>query len=203
MKEWFENKDIAIVGGASGLFTSFYGEKIDSHEVVIRLNRGIIIKDKKHQGTKTNYWAYPHPLKLTDIRNKFNCKTIHLQDIYREQEPKSDFYLPTKIIDELYERKTQYGKSKTKAITDKPSSGLMLLYYLTKCETKEISLYGFDWKKTSTWYDHKQSRTVDHNWETEEKFVKNDLLSHHNIRILEHKKTDYVFEDSFYGKTKL
>ena len=134
MFDFFVGKDVAIVGGAGGLFNSNLGNKIDAHQIVIRINRGILIKDEKHQGTKTDYWAYPNPSKIWDIHGKFKYKTIHLdklrRDYYNYEKWKgieTDYYIPIEIIDELYDAKIKYGKSNSKNITDKPSSGLNLL----------------------------------------------------------------------------
>jgi len=208
MFDFFVGKDVAIVGGAGGLFNSNLGNKIDAHQIVIRINRGILIKDEKHQGTKTDYWAYPNPSKIWDIYGKFKYKTIHLdklrRDYYNYEKWKgieTDYYIPIEIIDELYDAKIKYGKSNSKNITDKPSSGLNLLYYLTKCNTEKITLYGFDWKKTGTWYDHKANRrNLDHNWNAEEKFIKQELIKKYNIEIVKCKDTNikYVFEDCFF-----
>lgn len=212
MFDWFVGKDISIVGGAGGLFESNQGDRIDSHQIVIRLNRGVLIKDEKHQGTKTDYWAYPNPSKIKDIYGKFKYKTIHLDKLHRDykvhkdyKDIKTDFYVPIEIIDELCDEKIKYGKSNSKNITDKPSSGIILLYYLTKCNTKKITLYGFDWKKTGTWYDYQMNnRKIDHNWETEEKFIKHELVKKYNIEIVKCKDTNvkYVFEDCFFKGTK-
>lgn len=204
MFDWFVGKDVSIVGGASGLFESNQGDKIDSHQVVIRLNRGVLIKDEKHQGTKTDYWAYPNPTKIRDIYGKFKYKTIHLDKFHRDYgDIKTDFYIPIEIIDELYDEKIKYGKSNFKNITDRPSSGIILLYYLTKCNTKKITLYGFDWKKTGTWYnDGSRSRKLDHNWETEEKFIKHELVKKYNIKIVKCKDTNVKYKDCFFKGTK-
>lgn len=202
MFDFFVGKDVAIVGGAGGLFNSNLGNKIDSHQVVIRLNRGVLIRDEKHQGTKTDYWAYANPSKIRDIHGKFKYKTIHLDKFHRDyKDIKTDFYIPIEIIDELYDEKIKYGKSNSKNITDRPSSGIILLYYLTKCNTKKITLYGFDWKKTGTWYDHKVNRrNLDHNWDAEEKFIKQELIKKYNIEIVKCKDTNikYVFKDCFF-----
>ena len=208
MFDFFVGKDVAIVGGAGGLFNSNLGNKIDAHQIVIRINRGILIKDEKHQGKKIDYWAYPNPSKIWDIHGKFKYKTIHLdklrRDYYNYEKWKgieTDYYIPIEIIDQLYDAKIKYGKSNSKNITDKPSSGLNLLYYLTKCNTEKITLYGFDWKKTGTWYDHKANRrNLDHNWNAEEKFIKQELIKKYNIEIVKCKDTNikYVFEDCFF-----
>ena len=48
--EAWKNKDVAIVGSAVSLFGNKLGKQIDKHEIVVRVNRGILIKDESSQG---------------------------------------------------------------------------------------------------------------------------------------------------------
>ena len=53
--KWFEDKSIAIVGNASFIFERDYGKKIDSFDVVVRINKGYLDLNNKHQGHSYNY----------------------------------------------------------------------------------------------------------------------------------------------------
>jgi hypothetical protein len=46
MKEWFEGKTVALIGNAMSLFEKTYGEEIDSHDVVVRLNKAAMLYDR-------------------------------------------------------------------------------------------------------------------------------------------------------------
>jgi hypothetical protein len=65
MIEWFNGKKVAIVGNATSLFEQSYGKDIDSHDVVVRINRAAPIcflknkrEMKKTQGLRTDVWAF-------------------------------------------------------------------------------------------------------------------------------------------------
>lgn len=63
MLDWFDGKRVAVVGNASSLFNYNFGEEIDKHQVVVRINRSSSIcfpeKDaKESQGVKTDVWAF-------------------------------------------------------------------------------------------------------------------------------------------------
>jgi hypothetical protein len=184
MLDWFNNKTIAIVGNSESLFSKNQGLEIDSHDVVCRINRGISIIDKSHQGLRTDIWAYGIFKHIEDIYEMFKGpKTIHLSPKKRrtrvegfklkqwEHHSYTDFYLPISQIEELY-FKFNY---------DRISSGLLLLNYIDSCNPKFINLYGFDWKITSTWYFH-EFKTV-HKWEEEKKFVQKNFLNKNYIKL--------------------
>jgi len=184
MQDWFKNKSIAIIGNSKSLFTKTQGAEIDSHDVVCRINRGIYIADKQHQGLKTDVWAYGSYKQVEDLFDCIKClNTIHLTHIDRTIKlegfkkkqnfyfKKTKFYLPTEIIKEL----------ENTSNINRPSSGLLLLYYVFKCNPKIINLYGFDWKETPTWYYH-EFETV-HNWDEEKKYIKEMFLNKSYINL--------------------
>ena len=62
MKEWFDNKSIAIIGNAKSLFDKNYGDEIDSNDIVIRINKGIEVctqpNNSKSHGKKVDVWCF-------------------------------------------------------------------------------------------------------------------------------------------------
>lgn len=174
MKEWFENKDIALVGNAQSLFNNNYGDKIESADIVCRLNRGVIIQDTKKQGVRTDVWGIGVPKFVEDIFDDIQCnKKIHLSFKDRKYpHPKINFYLPMEMIKDL----------QTQLTHSKPSSGLAMLYYINLCSPKNIILYGFDWKATPTWYKE-EGIYRPHNWDLERQFVYREILVNPNVHI--------------------
>jgi len=184
MFELFNRKHIAIVGNSQSLFDFSYGLEIDSHEVVCRINRGVIIKDYKVQGTKINVWAYSILRIVEDLFSKVKChNTIHLSEKHRktrvdgkklkqfQAHAQTKFWYPMETLKEL-QQALNY---------DRPSSGLILLYLVYRCNPASINLFGFDWKKTPTWYF--QESITEHNWQLEKKFVKENFLNKSNITL--------------------
>jgi hypothetical protein len=190
MLEWFKDKDVALIGSAGALFEQEYGKQIDEHEVVVRINRGVIIKSQKSQGSKTDYWAIGKPKTVSDIISNYKFKgNIHLAETDRNpKHPNIDFYIPISILNKL--------KSPNEYNHRKPSSGLMILYYIFQCKPKSLSLYGFDWNKSGTWYHIPWNHS--HDWQCEEKYIKNRILNQTNVSYYKPKKTNkkLKFKDS-------
>jgi len=161
MLEWFKNKDVAIIGGAESLFDQGYGKTIDQHEVIVRINRSVIIKDQEHQGSRTDYWAIGHHKTVEDLFDKISCKNFHLSHKRpKTPHPKIDFYLPMDLLNNL---RLNLGH-------EKPSSGLMALDYINNCNPKSITIYGFDWRETPTWY-YTDTDYQPHDWNLEKKYI--------------------------------
>lgn len=184
MKKYFKQKTVAVVGNSMSLFEKDYGSSIDKNDIVIRINRGILIKDESKQGKKTDVWAYATERVVSDLFSLNLCSnTIHLskkQRFYKnpnykkkiyEGHPCSKYYIPLDVLEKLNQDLT---------FTIIPSSGLIITYYLSCCDPKEVNLYGFDWKETPTWYRNKKD---DHDWNTEKNFFLNFLLTKTNINL--------------------
>jgi len=161
MHDWFRKKSVAIIGGAQSLFDKQYGSEIDTHDVVVRINRSIIIKDSQAQGNKTNVWAIGHHKTVEDLFDTIDVKNIHLSHKRpKTPHPKINYYLPLDILDELRQDIKH----------QKPSSGLMTLHYVNFCIPKSITVYGFDWRETPTWY-YTDTNYQPHDWELEKQYI--------------------------------
>ena len=145
MKEWFENKTVAVIGNAQSIFKKEYGKEIDSHDVIVRINRGLKIKDQKYQGSKTNVWMF----------NLYNQK---LHEFYLDIDDKNYFKMQmnedvsNRFFDYSYKRE-YYLELEGHFKPKKPTTGIRCLDYIFKCEPKHVDVYGFDWKETPTFYD--------------------------------------------------
>jgi len=161
------NKTVALVGNSTSLFDSEYGKEIDSHDVVIRMNKASIfypeLSSLSH-GEKMDAWCFW-------AAGAFNRML------------KDDKNIPDKMLRAFYDKNStkKYQacvnghKSYTDRYTDEtfsiglfnnlkrniniiseqegtiyPSLGITMLRWLTYNSTKKISVYGFDWKTTPT-----------------------------------------------------
>jgi len=176
MKEWFDNKSIAIIGNAKSLFDKTYGDEIDSHDVVIRINRGIEICTQpdniKTHGKKVDVWCFNVYNSLKnfddDMKNRLPQTYKRIQMNYDPNNRKFDASMPREHYLEISEQ------CKGKNIT----TGLRMLHYITKFNTKSVDIYGFDWKETPTYYNNKS--------------FKDDIRNHDYI-----KEKDYCFKHYF------
>jgi hypothetical protein len=170
MQDWFENKDVALVGSSGALMQNTHGDSIDCHEVVCRINRGIIIINPKSQGTRTDVWAIGTIKTVEDLFEKYNVNNFYMSHKGRRIiDNRIDYYMSMEVLDRLRDDLSH----------QKPSSGLMALYYIQHCKPKQITIYGFDWKRTGTWY-YEETNYQPHDWQLEEKYVREM-----NLRIVE------------------
>ena len=180
MKTWFVNQKVALVGNAMSLFDKEYGNEIEEHDVVVRLNRGAMIftafNSEKSHGKRTDVWMFWSVVEYKEEIKDVKCKLMHMAHVgrsYRTQK-KVDFYYPIDMRDKI---KRHVGNHHN------PSTGLMALDYIYNSNPKLISIYGFDWKKTPTFTDPDKinEERCFHNFPEEEAFVRKTYLSDNKV----------------------
>lgn len=183
MKEWFENKTVAIVGNATSISKTCYGKDIDSHQVVVRINRGIQCCIKNYQlkenfGTKLDVWMfnlYNRNIKLfySNIKHKLleqNFYKMQMNDDLNNDN--FDFSYPNKYYLDLYKHfSPRY-----------PSTGLRALDYVSKCNPSLVNVYGFDWKETPTFYD-KNAIDTNHDFKKEKLYCIKNFTKEHKFNF--------------------
>jgi hypothetical protein len=168
MKTWLDNKTIAIVGNSKSLFDTEYGPEIDLHDVVIRINRSasICFKDKYknlklNQGVKTDIWAFSFADTMIKELIKHNSITKKLIQMNPKTKNKLRYSFGFEAIQssdiELLNEKINlhYNSNinpKNKIIY-KASTGLRVLEWVSTFNPISVNIYGFDWKKSPTFYD--------------------------------------------------
>lgn len=182
MKEWFENKTVAIVGNAMSLFDSKYGNDIDNHDVVVRLNKAAMLINKFDveisHGKKTAVWMFWNVIEyykhFEDIDQKI--KKMHMGHQSRDHNKLSqvDYIYP----DNLYEKlKLVAGERKN------PTTGFMSIDYVISCNPFKLNIYGFDWKETPTHTDpnRKKEKLCPHNYDAEKEHCLNFWMKDERI----------------------
>jgi len=175
---YFKDKRIILVGNSNSLLSRNYGELIDSHDCVVRMNLGLVDPEKPNVfGRKTHIWAsglsihWKQKQGYSFFHDK--CKYILLLSAHVNYNQLS-FMLENGYTDsienyiELVER-----------FQSKPSTGAMTINFLMNSinNFSSLSLVGFDFFKTKTWYNP-DDKYVPHNSNgNEEKFIKNHIES--------------------------
>ena len=66
----------------------------------------------------------------------------------------------------------------------KVTTGFRMLHYITKFETKSVSVYGFDWKETPTYYmNYKSSADLSHNYIKEKEYCFKHYFNSGNFNL--------------------
>ena len=182
MKEWFENKSVAIVGNSMSLFECRYGTEIDSHDVVVRLNKAAMLNERcdagQSHGTKTDVWIFWNVIEYKQLFSKYpNVKKMHAGHQSRHNHA-------INMVDFIYPMNPNYENLKKKAGRhNNPTTGLIALDWITHCKPSLLSIYGFDWKKTPTFTDpeRKREKFCPHDYTTEEQYVRTEVLTLPNV----------------------
>jgi hypothetical protein len=134
--EWFDFKTVALVGNAQSLFDHEFGQEIDAHDLVVRLNKAVFELPKldaaKSHGTRTDVWGMWSSFDYRHDIPKFKGKTIHLWRF----NPASVSHVSEPSLTEINKKR--------------PSCGILMLDLLAKTRATAVDVYGFDWKATKT-----------------------------------------------------
>ncbi|HEY8596254.1 MAG TPA: glycosyltransferase family 29 protein [Devosiaceae bacterium] len=176
---------IAVVGNAQSLFDFQDGSVIDGHDVVVRLNRGVVFQPKS-QGQRTDMVGISCPMSWKEVQEGFGTPKLiwlsPIRELMAADLVRKRMEMAWVPFDTWRELKGQLGQGR-------PSSGLIILYALKMAfEPSAISLFGFDWKASRTSYhDNAQhvremSKTW-HNWDVERRIVQSWTRGEPVIRI--------------------
>lgn len=158
MSGYVHGKHVAVVGNASSIIGRGHGALIDRCDLVIRMNRGLPF-DPTSQGTRTDILAFsvfPH---VEDICSKFKAKhLIWMSPKLRETENKNFHYYSLERWEALYNK-----------LRGRPSVGAMVLDLIADHHPENVSIFGYDFKRSCTIYQEHQ-HIGPHNYNSEEGF---------------------------------
>tara|TARA_B110000977_G_scaffold64204_1_gene87343 strand:+ start:11309 stop:11845 length:537 start_codon:yes stop_codon:yes gene_type:complete len=171
MKEWFEGKTVAVVGNAASLLEKNYGKEIDTAEVVVRINRGgyKFTQFSNKMGMKLDVWC------MQNIRqNKPWAQQPASKNAHKMQMDTIDVSPEfANMADVVFSNDDR--NSLDSNLTKKSSTGLRVLYYISKQNPKNVNVYGFDWKQTYSW--HEKRKCIAHNFEEEKKYCYDNFFN--------------------------
>ena len=180
LHEWFDEKSIAIVGNAKKLLDQTYGSYIDSHDIVIRINKGFTLSsDKKYENThgkKTDFVCVNLIRSINCFPNntKFPYKIIQMSACNPSGpfSHKVEFSCRDLMMNQLLED----------FYPAKPTTGLRVLHVISLLNPKTVSVFGFDWKQESpSFYGSSDNwHTEGHDYLKEKEYCQNNFFSKSN-----------------------
>lgn len=174
LKKELKGKRIAIVGNSVSLLDKGQGKEIDSHDIVIRFNKGF---PSAKVGYKTDIVFLACTLDNLEL-NKFS-------DAYRVQRSKlcqnaCDFKISTADRVQLAQTPNNYVKEMRGGLKSQASTGFIAINFALSCGCRSIDLYGFDFFDKPTYYNPEGYKTL-HNGDKE----KEKILEYKNCGLLE------------------
>ena len=159
VRKFMFGKSVAIVGNARSLLDKNQGKEIDSHDVVIRFNRGF---PGPKVGNKTSLLFLATTLSLNELK-LFGRVVL----IKRSKLSKNICHFSINPADRVslcqgasvYASKMGYKESQ-------PSTGFVAINFALSTQASSIDLYGFDFFESPTYYNQVGYQTL-HNGEKE------------------------------------
>lgn len=167
------NKKIAVIGNAQYLFNRSYGREIDKHDIIIRMNRAAILYTHHYNyfthGSRTNVWAMWRYKEYETVPIKEPEYVIQMAYWQDNKDMNINYYDSNKLSNLM-------ASSGCKV----PSTGLMVLDWISYYNPSKVSVYGFDWKTTPTFTDPTRSidKEMSHDFNKEKVFC-NDYFAKH------------------------
>lgn len=165
------SQDICIVGNATSLLEKNYGNMIDQHTSVVRLNKGFPQK-KESQGKKTTLVGTSCPISWLSFRWYFGkCPLMWMSP--------SQEYFPKWVTKQ--KNFSRYPKERWEALSQRlggkrPSTGAMMIDYICNVINPDhLRIYGFDFKSSDTLFKKKQNLGP-HDWVAEQKFTQSIII---------------------------
>jgi hypothetical protein len=165
----FDDRSIALVGNAESIFEQAFGEEIDSHDIVVRFNRGVI-REPSCQGSRTDVLCLACDLRLEQIQEDFKEPLLiwvtPMRHLMAAEHRRSVICYPIRRWRALYRE----------VPASRPSAGLISLHmFRTVFQPSRITMYGFDWKATRTFYhaaaSYRARKVGHHDWDAEKELV--------------------------------
>lgn len=140
---------INVVGNAESLLEKNYGEQIDEFPT-IRFN---FLKSlsKSQQGSRWDYMATSNPKIIRDW-NGVNIP-FHTWIYTKWQENDRALLTQKKFNCKVMQLENEVWRSAVKICPKRPSTGFMIMHMLDFYQVQQVSVFGFDWKETKTYYN--------------------------------------------------
>lgn len=163
-----QGKTVAVVGNAQCLLETSAGSDIDRHDAIIRFNRGFVVAPSG-QGTRTEVQCLAWKVPAADLdRHCPGALIVYASPIrsYLNVElrrgAKDCICIPLSDWRQLVGALGNW----------RPSAGLVILdYLLHRTEAARVSIFGFDWKRTKTFYHQSKVQGEWHSGEAERKLL--------------------------------
>ena len=175
LKEMLKDKRVAIVGNSEKIFETKYGEEIDSHDIIIRFNKGYPIKEQS-QGSKTDIVFLACSLTPEELFKYKTFYTVKRSNFVNNKcmynlDPQDNYQLQQSCNEESKRRKLKVSQA---------STGFIAINFVLSSKYKSLDLYGFDGFKNATYYNQKGYKPLHNGGEEFEK-----ILEYQDCHLLE------------------
>ncbi|MBR0566813.1 glycosyltransferase family 29 protein [Azoarcus sp. L1K30] len=156
---YLEHKRVVVIGNSESQFSQYLGARIDSFDVVVRMNLGSI-RAPEHQGTRTDI-VFTSSEKLTAdmIDNWFKPSWVVWATPKREKMPDLSALGERLVLHPVDIWETLHARIEPA----RPSTGLIALnFFANHCRCADLAFAGFDFFASGTFYNRKFFGLIKH-----------------------------------------
>lgn len=154
-------KSIAIVGNSQSLLLDTHGQDIDSHDIVVRMNMGFP-SDPVAQGRRFDVWCFS----TIGMARQATSLPPAKHAVWMSPKSRDEFdgsvpccFYPLECWDALQAH-----------LGSRPSVGAMTIDLVSRAVPGAVSIFGFDFKRTETFYN-KSTAVGPHDYQAEERYA--------------------------------
>ncbi len=176
IQEFCKGKRICLLGNADSVLKK--KRNIDSFDVVGRMNRGAPQGKKEFIGSRTDIHFLSTSMSEKHIERQFHPKfVVWMTSCARLAHP---WVLKNAIQNPKEDWSSLYNELKIN-----PTTGIMALkFLLDHIEFKTLTIYGFDFFKTKTWYNTKIDSGQKHSGKQEERLFMSMITARENVTFV-------------------
>ena len=160
LSNYMYGRSVAIVGNCSGILTKNQGKEIDSHDVVIRFNKGFPCDAVGHKTTALFLACTLTPEELRRFRADVTVRRSNLCH------NRCDLALSTTDRTRFAQVPCEYRRRTLPGHLSQASTGFLAIQFALSTQCKSIDLYGFDFFRSDTYYNPAGYQTL-HNGDKE------------------------------------
>ncbi|WFF41111.1 hypothetical protein EVC62_06120 [Salinicola endophyticus] len=176
LDEHLSGKNVAIVGNAQHPQPQHFGEEIDRHDVVIRINSAPGLGETG-RGCRITWLATSIPPSLSSEVMEDLDFVIWMSNKRRK------LSYPLWTSGKLAFYPASHNYELRKALSARPSTGIMLIDFLLRSEAKKITVYGFDFFQSFSLSGHENPGSIPHDFTAEKAWVEKRCLSDDRLTI--------------------
>ena len=176
IREFCKGKNICLLGNANSVLDK--KKDIDSFDIVGRMNRGTPAGKEKFIGSRTDIFFLSTHMSGENIRRSFDPRFAVWMT--RCNRLASSWVLKSAIQNPMEDWDALHDK-----LNINPTTGMMALNFLLKhIDFKSLTIYGFDFFKTKTWYNTRIDSGQKHSGKKEKLLFTKMIKGRKNVRIL-------------------
>ena len=159
-----EGKSVALIGNARSLADSAHGERIDSADLVIRINRAPMPSPRSH-GSRTDWLALAVRLSAQDLARIMPTRILWMSHKRKrltwDVATSNGFFL--NLLSDYRALKTRLGAP--------PTTGALMIDLLLRSELSQLTLFGFDFFASQSLSGSRSAAQVPHDFGAEAGWV--------------------------------